>query len=65
MLLLIELNDATHNQSERQKRDQKVKEICKSAHIPILFFYTKYPNEESYVIKRVLNALENKEIHEK
>lgn len=65
LLLLIELNDATHNQNERQKRDQKVKSICQSAHIPILFFYTKYPNEESYIIQRVLNTLENKEIYKK
>ena len=65
LLLLIELNDATHNQTERYKRDQKVKSICQSAHIPLLFFYTKYPNEKSYVIERVLNTLKDKEIYEK
>ena len=58
LLLLIELNDQTHNQSKRKYRDIRVYEICKNANIPIITFYTNYPNEESYVINRILKELE-------
>lgn len=59
ILLLIELNDETHNQSNRKKRDYKVHEICKSANIPIITFYTKYPNEQQYVVNRILTEINN------
>ena len=58
LLLLIELNDQTHNQSKRKYRDIKVREICKNANIPIMTFYTNYPNEESYVINRILKEIQ-------
>lgn len=53
LLLLIELNDATHKQIERRDRDLKVKKLCKELNVPLIFFYTSYPNEEDYVIKRI------------
>ena len=58
LLLLIELNDQTHYQSKRKYRDIKVHEICKNANIPIMTFYTNYPNEESYVINRILKEIQ-------
>ena len=59
VLLLIELNDQTHNHPQRKKRDIKVKEICNKANIPIMTFYTNYPNNQEYVINRILNKIEN------
>ena len=59
VLLLIELNDQTHNLPQRKKRDIKVKEICNKANIPIMTFYTNYPNNQEYVINRILNKIEN------
>lgn len=58
LLLLIELNDQTHYQSKRKYRDIKVHEICKNTNIPIMTFYTNYPNEESYVINRILKEIQ-------
>ncbi|MDR0918925.1 MAG: DUF2726 domain-containing protein [Oscillospiraceae bacterium] len=40
-LLLIELNDYTHNAYDRQLRDKKVAYICYKAQIPLLTFPTK------------------------
>ncbi len=57
LLLLIELNDQTHQQPKRKRRDIKVQEICKNADIPIITFYTNYPNEENYVISRILKEI--------
>lgn len=53
LLLLIELNDNTHNQRKRKDRDLKVKKICNSAGIKLITFYTKYPNEKDYIINRI------------
>ena len=53
LLLLIELNDNTHNQRKRKDRDLKVKKICNSAKIKLITFYTKYPNEKDYIINRI------------
>ena len=53
VLLLIELNDGTHQLKKRKARDFKVKKICKAAGIPLIYFYTKYPNEKEYVINRI------------
>ena len=57
VLLLIELNDETHNLKKRKRRDIKIKKICNAAGIPLLFFYTKYPNEKDYVINRIKNVI--------
>lgn len=53
LLLLIELNDNTHNQRKRKDRDLKVKKICNFAGIKLITFYTKYPNEKDYIINRI------------
>ena len=53
LLLLVELNDSTHKQSKRRKRDKRVKEICSKANIKLITFYTTYPNEKEYVVNRI------------
>ncbi len=59
LLLLIELNDQSHNQSRRRKRDVRIKEICKKAGIRLISFYTSYENEPHYVENRVKTELNN------
>lgn len=58
LLLLIELNDSSHKQAIRYERDLKVKRLCESAKIKLIFFYSSYPNERDYVINRILKELE-------
>ena len=59
-LLLIEVNDATHNTKKRKSRDIKVKSICNNAGLNLITFYTKYANEKSYVLNRVLTSITTK-----
>ena len=56
-LLMIELNDYTHNYKIRKERDEKVKEILKQSGIPLITFYTNKPNEFDYVFERIENEL--------
>lgn len=60
VLLLIEVNDATHNTKKRKSRDVKVKSICNNAGLNLITFYTKYANEKSYVLNRVLASITTK-----
>ena len=57
VLLLIELNDESHNNFHRKKRDIKVHEICNKVGIKLITFYTKYSNEKEYVKGRILKEL--------
>lgn len=57
ILLLIELNDQSHENSSRKERDKKVRAICYQAKIKLITFYTKYPNEKDYVTNRILNEI--------
>ena len=57
LILLIELNDQTHNNYNRKDRDLKVKKICNDIGVKLMTFYTKYPNEKAYVINRIKNEL--------
>lgn len=57
LLLLIELNDSTHNSFKRKDRDLKVKRILNECNIKLLTFYTKYPNESNYVINRIIQTI--------
>ena len=57
LLLLIELNDDTHNLKKRKIRDKKVKEMCEKAGIELMTFYTKYPNNRDYVITRIKESI--------
>ena len=56
-LLLIEINDNTHNEKSRQARDIKVKNICSSVNLNLITFYTNYPNKENYIIDRISKEL--------
>lgn len=57
LLLLIELNDSTHNTKSRKDRDLKVQKICNDCNIKLMKFYTSYPNEKEYVIGRILKEI--------
>lgn len=56
-LLLIEINDKTHNEPSRIARDKKVKEICQISKINLITFYSNYKNKKNYVISRIKNEL--------
>ena len=56
-LLLIEINDKTHNQSSRKELDKKVQYICNSAGIKLITFWTKFDNKEDYIVNRVLKEI--------
>jgi hypothetical protein len=57
LLLLIELNDNSHNSYKRVQRDKKVKEICTEAEIPLITFWLNMPNTDEYVLNRVSSYL--------
>ncbi len=57
LLLLIELNDESHNIAHRKKRDIKVHDICNKASIKVITFYTKYSNEKEYVKNRIIKEI--------
>lgn len=63
LLLLIELNDQTHNNYNRKDRDLKVKKKCNDIGVKLMTFYTKYPNEKAYVINRIKNELSDNKIY--
>ncbi len=53
LLLLIEINDKSHNTTTRKKRDKKVEAILRTARIKLIKFYSIYPNEKEYVKNRI------------
>ncbi|MCI1964618.1 MAG: DUF2726 domain-containing protein [Oscillospiraceae bacterium] len=57
-IILIEINDDTHNTSDRKKRDQKVKAICEEAGIPLITFWTSYGINEEYISKRIAAGID-------
>lgn len=52
-LVLIEINDQSHTTASRKKRDQKVKEICANAKIPLIVLWTNFGVNENYIKKRL------------
>ncbi|MBQ8749864.1 MAG: DUF2726 domain-containing protein [Clostridia bacterium] len=56
-LVLIELNDYTHNYNNRQERDAKVKDILYQCGIPFLTFYTDKPNKLTYLKEKINREL--------
>lgn len=56
-LLLIELNDASHDREERKLRDDKVAAICLDAGIPLLTFSLAAASDERYVRSEVRRLL--------
>lgn len=61
-LLLIEINDSTHEQKHRRVRDNKVKEICKEAQISLITFWLKYSNTEQYIVERISKEISRNSI---
>ena len=57
LLLLIEINDKTHKNTERKQRDKKVKEILDNANVKLIKFYSNYPNKKEYVKNRIKKEL--------
>ena len=53
VVLLIEINDETHNEPNRKKRDAKVRDISKTADIPLITFYTKYGVNQDYIDEKI------------
>ena len=57
-ILLIEINDSTHNQSQRIERDKKVKLICEEAGIPLIRFWTSYGINAEYMKSKFSEGIE-------
>lgn len=55
---VVEINDASHLQSDRRNRDTKVKNICEEAGLPIITLWTSYGINEEYIKQRVQKAIE-------
>lgn len=53
-LLLIELNDSSHNRADRIERDRKVAQICESARMPLITIQTSEINDTA-LIKKLVN----------
>ncbi|MDE6432702.1 MAG: DUF2726 domain-containing protein [Lachnospiraceae bacterium] len=65
-LVVIEINDQTHNTKDRRDRDKKVANICEEAGIPIIKLWTSYGVNQEYIKKRItetLSSLPVKRVH--
>lgn len=63
---VIEINDQTHLNKDRKERDEKVKNICEEAGIPIIRFWTSYGVNYEYIkntIDKTLSSLPIERIH--
>ena len=52
-LVLIEINDSTHESSDRKSRDRKVYQLCQMANIPLITFWTWAGIHREYIEKRL------------
>lgn len=52
-LLLIELNDASHERADRAERDRKVNEICERAGMPIVTFSQQEARDPNFIKKTI------------
>lgn len=55
--IAIEINDQSHNDTDRQKRDKKVTEICEEAGIPLIKLWTSYGVRKDYISEKIKKAL--------
>lgn len=55
--LVVEINDQTHLSADRKERDERVKNICEEAGIPILKLWTSYGVNPEYIRGRIGEAL--------
>ena len=56
-LVLLELNDQSHTDKNRKERDQKVKNICEEAGIPLITLWTSYGVKPEYIKRRIDEAI--------
>ena len=56
-LLLVELNDSSHNRADRVARDRKVAEICAAARMPLVAFTTAEAKDIDAVRRTIRKAL--------
>ena len=56
-LLLVELNDSSHNRDDRKLRDEKVAAICEDAKLPLVTFWMDDDLSYSAVKKIVMKAI--------
>ena len=56
--VIIEINDNSHNDYNRKKRDEKVSKICREAGIDIITLWTTYGVNQDYIKKRICSAFE-------
>ena len=52
------INDPTHHEYERRKRDERVAAICAEAGVPIVTLWTNYGVNREYMQKRITETLE-------
>lgn len=55
--IVVEINDASHNDPERKKRDAKVQKICEEAGIPVVKLWTSYGVNPEYIKKKIAETL--------
>lgn len=63
---VVEINDQSHLDDERKKRDEKVKNICEEAGIPVIKFWTSFGVNQKYIsekLSEVLGKNDNPRIH--
>lgn len=56
--IAVEINDPSHHDMERRKRDEKVAMICEEAGVPLVTLWTNYGVNREYIQKRITTALE-------
>lgn len=52
-VLLIEINDKSHHQKKRIKRDFKIMELCEEAKLPLIRFWMEYGINENYIKEKI------------
>ena len=61
-ILIIEINDSTHLNSDRKERDEKVRKICEEAGIPIIKLWTSYGIKQDYIKNRIFEVINNQPV---
>lgn len=55
--IAVEINDKTHLDADRRERDEKVKNICEEAGIPIINLWTSYGVNKEYIKEKINKTL--------
>ncbi|MCM1299798.1 MAG: DUF2726 domain-containing protein [Firmicutes bacterium] len=63
--IIIEINDQTHLTADRKERDEKVKNICDEAGIPIIKLWTSYGVNTEYIKGKINKTLSSLPIERK